>query len=362
MDFFHEDFGPRYNTAWAASGLNTRPPPGQVYNQMERGAKQSNLGIYLSDEWQIHPALLLSGALRWDYIHTAVDDESKKPPDEPADVTAAYAKRRKITNTPVTGSIGAILKLTPAWSTTAQISRAFRAPSGNELTSVLAQGTTPTIVSPDLQPERSTTYEAGLRYHAENLYINTTAYLSKYKDLIQLQMTDMPHPDGGFWYQRRNIGKARIAGLEIDGEWYFAREWALRFAVTRLYAKDRTNDVPLDGVPEIFGRLAVRYGQKSASWHADWVMRAANHRDRVNPARETPRAGYAIFDLYAGADFGRMFGPSAKGWKFVAGIENILNKAVHSQVAAEDVRYSRMVGNPLMEPGRSFVARLFHDF
>ena len=363
MDFSHEDFGPRYSTSWQASGFSTKPPASAVYTQMERGSRQTNFGLYVSDEWKVSPALVLSGALRGDYFLTTVADESKKPPNENPDVTAAYARQRRITDTPVTGSIGTVLKLSPAWSATAQISRSFRAPSGNELTTTTAVGVMPTLVSPDLKPEHSTTWEAGLRYHAEKLHVNTTAYLSNYRDLILLVDTGIPFGNTSTnWYQRRNIGRARIAGLEVDGQWQFARSWAARFAATWTSAKDKTGNVPLEGVPDIFGRLALRYTAGAGHWYVDAVMRAATRRDRINPATERERAGYAMFDLYAGVDFGKMAGPGARGWKLVAGLENVLNRAVHSQVAGEDVRYGRMVGNPLMEPGRTFVAKLLHDF
>lgn len=356
MDFFKEDFGSRYNRSWrsdTASGTQLTAP--SDWRQMERGSEQENIGVYLSDEWSVHRALVLSGAVRFDRIRTVID--ATPAPGESAQLQAAYADNLKKTDTPVTGSLGAVLHFTPSWSATAQVSRGFRAPSSSERTLTSSAGTILTLPAPDLESERNTTYEIGLRYRGKDFRLNTTAFRSEYKDLIMLGVVNPT------LRQRMNVGKARISGIELDSQWRFANPWLLRLVGTYMRATDTTTNRPLEGVPELALRTSLRYGAEYSPWYLEGVARGAIRRDRVSPASERPRAGYAMFDAYFGADLGKVFGSSAKGWKLVAGVENVFDRAVASQSAAEDLRYvDGLIGNPLLEPGRSFVAKLLHDF
>jgi hemoglobin/transferrin/lactoferrin receptor protein len=355
-DFYKEDFGPRYSRTWTsdtATGAQLSAP--SAWRQMERGSEQSDFGVYLSDEWKVHRALMLSGAVRLDRIHTVID--ATPAPGESAALQAAYANNRKTTETPVTGSIGAVWHFTSAWSATVLASRGFRAASGNERTLTSSAGTILTLPSPELDPERNTTYEAGLRYRGKDFRLDTTVFRSEYKDLIMLAVVSPT------LRQRMNVGKARISGIEADAQWRFAEPWLLRVGGTWTRATDVTTHTPLEGVPELAMRTSLRYGAEQSPWYVEGVVRGAVRRNRVSPASERPRAGYAMFDAYFGADLGKVFGSPAKGWKLVAGVENMFNRTVASQSAAEDLRYiNGLIGNPLLEPGRAFVAKLVHDY
>lgn len=351
IDFFEEDFAGRTvettRTNTASGAVLGRVP----WTQMERGAKQSNVGLFVSDDWQMAPAFTLSGALRWDRIHTVID--SAAAPGESAALAATFAKVRETTDTPLTGSLGGIYKFTPAWSGVAQLSRGFRAPAGMDRTLTSSAGTIVTLPSPDLRPERNTTVEAGLRYRGQGFSLNATAYRSEYKDLILLDVVNATTR------QRRNIGSAEISGLEIDGEWRIAKPWLLRFAATSTRGTDTASNTPLEAIPPLTLRLAARYAADGAPWYAEGVLRGATARDRVNPASERPRAGHAVIDAYVGADLGKTFGGGWKDWKLTAGVENLFNRTVVNQVAAEDLRYpTGLTGNPLLEPGRALVAKL----
>lgn len=354
-DFFREDFVGRtvevVRTNTATGAVTGSVPEAQ----MERGALQTNVGFFLSDEWRVTPAFTLSGALRWDRIDTEI--ENTPVPGESAALAATFARVRETRDSPLTGSLGGVFKLAPAWSAVAQVSRGFRAPAGMDRTLTSSAGTVVTLPSPDLKPERNTTIEAGLRYRGGNASFNATAYRSKYDDLILLAVVDATTR------QRRNIGSAEITGVELDGDWRIAKPWLLRFAATSTRGTDTASNTPLESIPSLTLRLAARYGVEGAPWHVEGVLRGAKARERVNPATERPRPGYAAVDVYAGADLGKTLGGGWKGWKFTAGIENLFNRAVVNTVAAEDLRYATgTVGNPLLEPGRAFVAKLVQEY
>jgi hemoglobin/transferrin/lactoferrin receptor protein len=68
-------------------------------------------------------------------------------------------------------------------------------------------------------------------------------------------------------------------------------------------------------------------------------------------------------DLFASANLGQMIDANFKNWKAVFGIQNVFNQTIVNPVAAESLVYSnKLVGNPLIEPGRSFMLRLVQDY
>ncbi|MCI0696796.1 TonB-dependent receptor [candidate division KSB1 bacterium] len=103
--------------------------------------------------------------------------------------------------------------------------RGFRVPSIAERFSQTPPGTNVRIVSnPDLQPERSTLFDAGLRQRlGENLSAEITAFWNKYDYLIEL--TQLRGQLGG---QFRNYPPARIRGLEAEIK---ARGWKNRLGL-----------------------------------------------------------------------------------------------------------------------------------
>ena len=361
FDFFYEDFKSRTGRASktnTATGALISQAPG--WSPMERGATLSNIGVSVGDDWQITKDLMLSGALRYDWVQTKIDEQPI--PGEDASFTKELNRvGLKRTDTALTGSLGAVWQFAPSWAATAQVSRGFRAPSGNARTLTSASGTQKTIPSPGLVPEYNITYEAGLRYHNEGLRLNATAYQSNYKDMMKLAYVGM---EAGLpVYQRRNVGKAEVKGVEIDGEWRIAQPWLLRFAATYTVGKDKTENKPLDAIPTLGGRVALRYGAEDAPWYVEGAVRAARERTRIDTKIERKRPGFASVDLYVSADLGKVVGSDWKNWRMTAGVQNLFDKEIVNQAAGENKNYSNhLVGNPLREPGRSFSLKLVRDF
>ncbi|MDR1661087.1 MAG: TonB-dependent receptor [Azoarcus sp.] len=377
VDFYNENFNSRKLQASRVSNTTGAylSPPGTIcppvtgnpnptgapvgsWCLMERGTEQTNIGLHFNDDWQVTQNLLLSGALRFDYIKTVID---KNPIlNERSEVTRAIAAAgRTRDDKPVTGSLGGVWEFVPGWSAVAHVSQGFLAPSGNMRSVSTSSGTMPTVAAPGLKPEHSTVYEAGVRYHAKDVRFNLTAYHSRYKDLILLA----PLASTPGWYERKNVGSASIDGVEFDGEWRIAKPWLLRGALAWTYGKNKTEDKPLEGIPPLSGRISARYGLESGPWHIEGVVRGAKNRTRVNPATERKRSGHMALDLFASADLGRMVDANFKNWKAVFGIQNVFNQTIVNPVAAESLVYSnKLVGNPLIEPGRSFMLRLVQDY
>ena len=113
---------------------------------------------------------------------------------------------------------------TPNWTIKGGVSQGFKAPSINDLhdgiNNVSGQGTTIGIGSPNLKPEKSTNYETGVYYNADNGFsANATIFYNQYKDKIEtdgnVTISGNPNIPDGTYDQKKNIGKAETKGLEF---------------------------------------------------------------------------------------------------------------------------------------------------
>ncbi|MDR1276019.1 MAG: TonB-dependent receptor [Candidatus Accumulibacter sp.] len=374
VDFYNENFNSRRARAYStntSTGVVVNPSMCPVSGTsmsvgawclMERGTEQTNIGVHINDDWQATQNLLLSGTLRFDMIKTVID---KNPiPNENPNVTQAIdAAGRTRTDRPVTGSLGGVWKFAPRWSAVANVSEGFLAPSGSMRATSSFGGSSPSLPAPGLKPERSTVAEVGVRYAAEDLRLNLTAYHSRYRDLIVYRKTGIFNGAGFELSQYENVASARIDGVEFDGQWRVAKPWLLRGAFTLTRGKDKTSGEPLEAIAPLTARISARYGVEGAPWHIEGVVRGAAKRTRIDPATERKRPGHLALDIFASADLGQMLDASFKHWKAVFGIQNVFNQTIRNPVVAENIRYSnQLVGNPLVEPGRSFMLRLVQDY
>ena len=324
------------------------------WHKMDRSSEQLNLGLFINDEWQATNKLTLSGSVRVDYIETKIGKTpvTQGPGAETPAQQAEFASALNRTETPITGGIGMIYAFTDQWSAIANLNQGFRAASGMDRSITSTAGSIITLPSPNLKPEKNITYEAGVRFRGQQISANLVGYRSDYTDLINLAVVSST------LRQRQNIGKATVEGIEFDAAWEFNRNWLAKTAITYTEGKDTTNNVPLESIQPLTTRLGLRYTANDQAWYSEAVYRGAQKRTKVNPTTERERAGYDVFDLYAGLDLGKTFG--LKSWHVAVGVENLFDQTVRNPVAAEDISYSnRLIGNPLVEPGRAFVARIY---
>lgn len=337
----------RINTS---TGVVTHIP----WHKMDRSSEQLNLGLFINDEWQATNQLTLSGSIRLDYIETNIGKTpvSQGPGAETQAQKDEFASSLNRTETPITGGIGLIYAFNDQWNAIANVNQGFRAASGMDRSITSVAGGITTLPSPNLNPEKNTTYEAGVRFRSAQVSANLVGYKSDYTDLISLAVVDTN------LRQRQNIGKATVEGIEFDAAWEINRNWFAKTAITYTEGQDTTNNEPLESIQPLTTRLALRYTNDNQAWFTEGAYRGAQKRTKVNPSTERERPGYNAFDFYAGLDLGKTFG--LKSWHISAGIENVFDETIRNPVTAEDINYSNdLIGNPLVEPGRAFVARIY---
>ena len=202
---------------------------------------------------------------------------------------------------------------------------AFRAPSTGELYY-------PFSGNPDLQPERSVSYEAGAEWAlAPGLALEASLFRSDVRDLIRYD----------FAYQRNvNVGRARMTGAEValSGS-VTASTWA-RASYTWLDTEDRDTGLPLLRRPR--QRASVTFGGDlgrgaSAELTGLWV----GERDDVDATTYLRVTSPAYLRLDVAVTGPRLLG----GLSPFVRVTNLLDRD-----------YDEVAGYP--SPGRRFVAGL----
>ncbi|QEL21175.1 TonB-dependent hemoglobin/transferrin/lactoferrin family receptor [Bosea sp. F3-2] len=244
----------------------------------------------------------------------------------------------------------------------AQWAKTFRAPTANELYGRFGgPGTYLRVGNPNLRPEEGNGVDVGLRFGDKQLGGSITYFYTKYHNFIeQLQIAppDALYPQDGIT-SFRNIPRAEIQGVEINGQYAFAQNWLVRgsFAYTR--GVNETDNTYLNSIPPVQGIIAIAYG--TDSWGAEVSTKLAGKRDDVaattgsNQGFRAP--GYAIFN--ASAWWRPM--PQIADLELQIGVYNIFDRKywdavnVPTGVLAQARDY-------YTEPGRTVKATLKYQF
>lgn len=196
---------------------------------------------------------------------------------------------------------------------------AFRAPTFNELY-------WPGDGNPNLQPEKSKSYEAALQQQYQGGYWRLGVFRTDIDNMIPV-------------WPPANVDRARIDGLELESGHQLSQVWHLGLAATLLKPKDREND-----------RMLQRRAERTATINLDGdfgPLRTGLTAHGVsgrydNTANTTWMPGYVLFHLRAEYDLRDNLLLQGK-------IENLLNKDYE-----EAATYNT--------PGRGFFATLSHRF
>lgn len=347
-DFYNESFDGRVNNVQRYANSTGALLGSTGWRQMERSADQTNVGLFVHDDWHVSEKWTLSGSLRGDIVDVRIGDTY---PGEAPKLTQAYAGKTHPRYYAVTGGLGAIYEFMPNWQVVGNLSRGFRAPSGMNLTISSIAGTQATLPSPGLTPETNLTAEGGVRWFGERGWARLTAYQSKYSDLIALKRIDAN------LYQRENVGRATIKGVELEARSRIVGRWSAGVAAGYTHARNDITGKPLAYVAPLTANASLRYD--GAGWYGEGVVRAFKAKTNIDPVLERRTAGYGMVDLFFGLDMNRVLGDGWRDWKVLAGVENVFNKVGRNPTVTENLSYpNTLVGNPLVEPGRAVVLKL----
>lgn len=264
--------------------------------------------------------------------------------------------------TSIAPKLGAVWKFAPDWSLFAGYARGFRAPPYADVNigfTNLAFGYT-AIANPDLKPETSDGFEAGMRYGGEAFWFGLSVYDNRYRDFIESLGFVGINNQGLQVFQSRNVADARIHGAELKGGVDFGSYsdaldgWSLRGAAAYARGEDRDDDVPLDSVDPLRGSLGLAYDREH--WGAELAGTFADRKDRVSNTALYRPEGYAVFDLLAHWRF-----PST-GVRFNVGVFNLADRKYTDWADVPGVSSSNQTLDRYTRAGRSFAASVSVDW
>jgi outer membrane receptor protein involved in Fe transport len=294
------------------------------------GARYRNGGVFAQDIVEaIAGRLRLAANVRWSaasYEAKAADSPlvDGKPlwPDDSADFGS------------VTFRAGAVFTPSPVLSITANVSRGFRAPhitdlgtvgltgSGFEVSPEVLRGLGATVGSTAgstalftgrpadrLDPERSMSYEAALRFHRGNVDTDLVGFVNDIKGNIQKQALILPPgavgrtlgdqiisrqtPEGAVFVPlssspvlvNANFDDARVWGIEHSLDVRPGSDWIFASVLTYLRAEDRSTKRPPNiegGTPAADAWLRLRYAPRGKRYWIEPYLHAATRQSRLS--------------------------------------------------------------------------------
>lgn len=262
-----------------------------------------------------------------------------------------------VTRTHVSPKLGLVWRFAPDWSLFAGHAQGFRAPPYSDVNigfTNLAFGYT-AIANPDLKPETSRGFEAGVRYGGRAGWFSFTAYDNRYRDFIESLRFIGVNGAGLMVFQSRNVADARIHGAELKAGADLGaidarlRGWSLRGAAAYAHGQDRTADRPLDTVDPLRGSLGLAYDHER--WGAELAGTFAARKQRVSNAALYRPAGHGAWDLYAHWDI-------TPGARVNLGVLNLGDKRYTDWADVPGVNESSAVLDRYTRPGRSLALNL----
>jgi outer membrane receptor protein involved in Fe transport len=229
----------------------------------------------------------------------------------------------------VSGDLGWIFDATEQTALIANIGFGFRAPNVFDLGTLGERpGNRFNIPNPNLDSERITQFDAGVRHHEKRWNLELILFSLHYTDRIASVLTGAVTADGRDIVQNRNVASADIRGVEGSVKLTLSPSLTADLIVNYLHGEQTETDGtenPADRIPPFNGRLSFRY-QASNSLLIEPYLLFAGSQDRLSPrdvqdVRINPAGtpGWLTANLAVSWQ-------ADEQWQATASVENILDK------------------------------------
>jgi hemoglobin/transferrin/lactoferrin receptor protein len=138
--------------------------------------------------------------------------------------------------------------------------------------------------NPDLAPEKSRSYETGLRGRFDAGSFDVAVFYNKYRDFIDEDQVQ-PGSSGRKVFQSRNITRATIKGLELKGRLTLDSFGApaglyTQGSVTYLHGQNNDSGQPINSINPLTGVIGLGYDQPDYGGMLSWTL--VKKKDRVD--------------------------------------------------------------------------------
>ena len=260
----------------------TVPPAGEVFPTSAFPVTDYALaGAFIGDEISVGP-LTLFPALRFDHYKLSPQTDPLLPASF---VTSGQSGER------VSPKMGAVLKLTDVVRLFANYAQGFRAPEPSQVNQFfenLGQGYT-SRPNADLGPERSESFEGGIRLVSEAVSLSATAFSARYKDFISQEVVGGAFtPANPAIFQFINLDRVKVEGAEARMDLRGSNGVTGQFAIS--YAKGDVIDpaantrIPLATVDPLKLVAGIGWREKAGRFGGQLI---ATHSARKSDERST---------------------------------------------------------------------------
>ncbi len=246
------------------------------------GAGQESFGLFVNDELELSPAWRLVLGIRHDMARVK-EGSSAGDGDE----------GRNRTRHATSGNVGVVYSPGTQTHLSANLGRAFRMPTAEEMFTEVISCKGIKLGNPDLQPEYSWNLDLGLRGRAMagRLEYDLALFYNRLDQYITEEV-DREHEDVDFTYENTD---AVIYGGEFSASALMGRPFTPRgglhagLGASYVYGKDLTGqDDPLFGIPPLQISWEMKYRQRcSLSWLSRYSVAIKGHhaagQNRVPP-------------------------------------------------------------------------------
>ncbi|MDR2630474.1 MAG: TonB-dependent receptor [Spirochaetaceae bacterium] len=187
----------------------------------------------------------------------------------------------------------------------------YRAPSFNDLYLDYATNTQHVRGNPDLQPEYSLAFNAGLEYARPGRFAQINAYYHELFNEIDNALTDTIGSQR--IYDAKNIARSMRAGIDAEGKVSFLRYGFVSLGYSWLYAYDRNEGTELFPQPAHTVKMKLGFDHQERKINTYLQGRFFSPLHALNKPDTDPRF---ILDLYFSIALNQNF-------RFKAGVDNI---------------------------------------
>lgn len=346
-------------------------------------ASLSNIAAFAQDEFRLSKRLKLIGGIRIDNFKTAAQSTTGFAlPNLRADHIqflgiGDLASGLNVSNTSVTGDLGAVYRLTNNVSVSGRVGRSFRAPNLFELFFTDRGSVGGFVVgNPGLKPETGLNIDTSVKVRTSRFGGSVTYFNNSYRNLLATTPTSFPLPDGRLCpinvvqtgvvydvdncqvvsfppgrapvrvYQTENIDRARIQGVEAEFEVPF--KISLGYLTPNgnfsyLRGDDTGLQKPLDFISPFRTNIGVRWNNYGKSYFFDYYMRIVRTQNRLSPSflapvnqggNGGPEPGFVTHNMSGGYYFRR----ERFNFNVNLGVSNVFNRAFSEQFVFSPAR------------------------
>lgn len=311
-------------------------------------ASLSNIAFFVQDDFRLTDRLRLTGGFRYDRFNTAseptenfaVDPRLTPQQIEQLGLTG-LPEGLDVTNTAITGDIGAVYTLTRNINLSARVGRSFRTPNISERFFTDAASAEGFLVgNPSLVPETGINFDTSVKVQIKNFRGSATYFNNYFKNFLATQFTGVRIPQTPprapiDVYQTRNVRTARIQGFEAELESTFKINLGYltpygNFSYLR--GDDLNEKQPLDFISPFRTNAGFRWQNFGKNYYFDYNARIVGKQNRLSdgyliPVNDGPEPGFVTHNIGGGYYFRK----ERFNFSINAGVSNLLNRFYSEQ-------------------------------